>query len=100
MFFVVYFIAAAVHRVVPYTWIIGISEHIQKFVNHSLNRNQEFTAFWTNQAGAYDDHNVPLASFVSTDMLANATHFDDQFPREGLYSCYLVRFESEFRYFC
>lgn len=91
MFFVVHFRDAAINQVVPHKWIMNISEHLEKFINNGLNRNQKYTVYWTNAAGSIDENGVPKSDFVPNFNVSRNTHF----PNEGLYLCNLLRFQGK-----
>lgn len=93
MFFVVYFVAAAIHKVVPHTWINGISDHLEKFINNGLNRNQKFTVFYTNSIEAFDENSMPKADFLPNFNVSRHRVF----PNEGLYLGQLTSFRSKLR---
>lgn len=92
MYFLVYIIDARESVVVSAKWIKDISKHIEKFINHGLNRNQEFTVFWTNRVDAYDENGLPEPSFKPN---FNPTPFKPTFPEEGIYGGYLRSFRSK-----
>lgn len=95
MFFIVYFIVPRIHKVVPHKWIIGISKHLEKFLNHGLNRNQKFAALWTDDPAAFDENDMPKVDYLPT----NLTVTEDVFPNEGFYECHLVGFKGKGRMF-
>lgn len=92
MFFIVFFLEAVMHKVVPHTWIHGLSEQLEKFINFGLNKNQKFMAFYTDSADAFDDNGVPRPDFVPDFNLSHRNNF----PAEGLYLCKLVKFRGKF----
>lgn len=91
MYFVVYFIDARESRVVPVKWIKDILNHIEKFINNGLNRNQEFSVFWTNRLDAYNENGLPKPFMTNF----NPTAFKPTFPAEGIYGGYLRGFRSK-----
>lgn len=46
MYFGVFLVDLSYHVVIPKTWVQGIDNHWEKFVNKSLNRNQIFRCFY------------------------------------------------------
>lgn len=40
--------------ILPKTWIYGIEEHLEKFINNSLNCTQKFRCYYTTDAAAFD----------------------------------------------
>lgn len=96
MFFVVFFLAAQVHRVVPRTWIYDISKHVEKFINNGLNRNQKFSVFYTDSNDAFDENDIPKLNFVP-DFTANDRNARQNiFPNHGVYECNLQSFRCKF----
>lgn len=55
MYFVVYLKALQKNVVIPATWIHEIDSHIEKFINNSINKNQSFLCYYTNNEAAYID---------------------------------------------
>lgn len=53
MYFVVHLRIFNKFVVVPMTWIKGISGHIEKFMNQSINRNQIFLIYYTSNEAAF-----------------------------------------------
>lgn len=58
MYFVAYLLDSKKHVVIPKTWVFDIKNHWEKFINHSINRNQKFLVFYSetcvNQEGQPD----------------------------------------------
>lgn len=73
--------------VLPQNWIKDINEHLEKFLNRSLNKNQVFTCYWTDAAESID-RNGALKLDFEPDFRAS---FGNVFPSEGCYLCKLVR---------
>lgn len=76
-----------VFAVLPQNWIKDINEHLEKFLNRSLNKNQVFTCYWTEAEGSIDENgNIKL------DFEPNfRASFGNVFPSEGCYLCKLIR---------
>lgn len=55
-YFIVYLRQLKKYVVLPASWIKGIENHFEKFVNNSLNSSQQFLCYYTsNQAAFVDD---------------------------------------------
>lgn len=65
-------------------WIKNISQHIEKFLNNGLNRNQIFTIFWTKCAEAKDENGLPNPKFKPKFYPTG-----NEFPEEGIFDGYL-----------
>lgn len=63
MYFVVYLHKLNKHFVIPATWINGIENQMEKFVNVSLNKSQKFLCFYTTNDAAFIDGR-PDTTFV------------------------------------
>lgn len=72
MFFVVYFCSAKKHVILPVFWVKDHELMIEKFINLSLNKNQEHLCFWSNKQNAQGEphgvanFNAPLANDFSS----------------------------------
>lgn len=53
MYFVVFLDVLRKQVIVPAYWINDIAEHFEKFVNKSLNTNQWFLCYYTNDNAAF-----------------------------------------------
>lgn len=97
MFFIAYFIDAKVHVIVPKTWVFEIDKHWEKFVNRSINRNQKFLCFYSEESDAtiyreglgYE----PNGNFIADFSLPKIKDF----PRKGLYEANLFHFKCKYR---
>lgn len=58
MYFVAHFYAHEVYVIVPKTWIRGINDQWEKFINNSINRNQTFLCYYS--ARALNDDVLPV----------------------------------------
>lgn len=65
MFFVVFLVAPKKNVVIPYSWILGINNHMDKFMNYGLNTNQNFLAFYTNKNAAFDENDIPRCDYCA-----------------------------------
>lgn len=89
MYFVVYLLNPSVHVVIPKTWIQGIDSHWEKFINNSLNRNQTFLCFYSEERNSKDEQGYPDVNF--------AANFDigmGIFPNEGCYFGRLIAYKG------
>lgn len=91
MFFGVFFLQPSVHVIIPKTWIQGIDDHWEKFVNFSLNHNQTFRCFYSQELNALDVQGQPNVNFVPNFELDLA-----EFPNEGCYFGKLIFFKQNF----
>lgn len=91
MFFVAHFLNNGKHIVVPKSWILSIDEHWEKFINNSINRNQKFLCFYTENNEAQDEQGRPNCTFVPNFEL----EVDPVFPMEGCYTVKLIRYKGK-----
>lgn len=54
-YFVVYATGAKKHVVIPENWVFEHEIMIEKFVNYSINRNQNHLCFWSNETNENDE---------------------------------------------
>lgn len=92
MFYVVYLVDFKKNIIVPENWILHIQDHLEKFINNGLNKNQTFACFFTNNPMAFHENGTPRTDFRPS---CN-NQFSEQFPDEGLYMVKLKRFQSKF----
>lgn len=78
--------------IVPHSWIENLQDHLEKFINRGLNRNQTFTVFYTDNPDAFDENNVPRQSYHPN--FAASPH--RILPREGLYDCKLMNVRCKY----
>lgn len=90
MYFVVHFLKSGRNVVVPKTWIENIDEHWEKFINNSINRNQTFVCYYTENYEAYDEEGKPNGAFEPDFSL----RVDPRFPNEGAYRVKLICYKS------
>lgn len=91
MFFAVFFIQPSIHVIIPKTWILGIEDHWDKFVNDSINRNQIFRCFYSQEPNALNIHGQPNVDFAPNFEVDIA-----QFPNEGCYFGKLIFFKQNY----
>lgn len=77
---------------VPISWISSASKLIEHFINYSVNSNQKFLFFWTENPEAFNVDGSPRKEY-EPNIRASLTA---EFPAEGWYSCYIKRFMCEF----
>lgn len=92
MFFVVNLKATHYDLIVPKNWIKGIDDHWEKFVNHSLNKNQEFLCYF--DPNAVENDGKPRCDVVPT--FHYMVDLENEGLVEGCYKVNLVRFKSKF----
>lgn len=49
--------------IVPRTWIKGIKDHDEKFINYGLNTGQKFTCFYTSDKDAFHPNGAPKVNY-------------------------------------
>lgn len=86
MFFVALLIKPQLHVIIPKDWVFGIDDHWEKFVNASINRNQIFLCFYSEEARAIDDHERPNVDFPPDFGLSKKVVF----PETGCYDANLI----------
>lgn len=93
MYFVVHLKNTPYDLIVPKNWIKGIDDHWEKFVNNSLNKNQEFLCY-------FDPNALEIDGQPRNDTIVPKFHEMANLSGEGLVEgCYkvnLVRFRSKF----
>lgn len=91
MFFICFLKTPKRHVVVPITWIENIDMHWEKFINESINRNQKFKVFYSQEPNAVDDFNRPDPSFEPNYQL----QMDPEFPETACYTANLVGYRGK-----
>lgn len=95
MFFVVFLIEPAKNVVVPTGWILNGKQHMEKFINYGINSNQDFLAFYTNDAAAFDINGVPRSDYQPNYQPNTFAGFGSVYPTEGWYLCRIIKFKGE-----
>lgn len=90
MYFIVYFLAPKIHVIIPQTWIHGIKDHWEKFVNNSINKNQKFVCYYSQCTEAMNEGR-PNADFVPDFSL----RLDPNFPADGCYVAKLLLYKGK-----
>lgn len=91
MYFLVLLLKPKLHVIIPKNWVFGIENHWEKFVNASLNKNQVFLCFYSEEQEALDDRQRPKVDFEP--------NFESSknviFPQTGCYEAKLIWFQSK-----
>lgn len=91
MYFLAYFYAHDVFVIIPKTWIRGIDDQWEKFINNSLNRNQTFLCYYS--ARAIDVEGRPDADVLPVFQIpVNAN-----FPGDGCYYGKLISYKGKYK---
>lgn len=94
MYFVVYVLSTKIFVVIPENWIFEYEPQKEKFLNSGLNGNQKHIFFWTTNSVSRLSSGA-----IRLDFQPNFSHplnFDNIFPAEGCYLCYIVRAKGSF----
>lgn len=62
-FFVVYLKELRKNVILPSTWIKEVDQHFEKFMNNSINGNQLFACYFTNNPAAFNNNGSPKHDF-------------------------------------
>lgn len=93
MWYIAHLLISNKKVIIPDVWVKDIQEHMEKFINRSINTAQEFLVFYSEKHEALDDDQRPLATFHGK------FHFlkdGSQFPVEGCYSARLLKAKGMF----
>lgn len=90
MFFVVFLPALKKNVVLPAEWIYNIGDHLEKFINNSLNKNQWFLCYYTTSVAAFNDDHQPNKDVVPDFALDLITKESEEF--NGVFFGLLVHF--------
>lgn len=88
MWYIAYLLVAKKKIVIPMKWIKGLEEHMEKFINRSINSSQEFLVYYSNNPDAVDEYGRPDETFDGKFCFEKDTVL---FPGEGCYSARLVK---------
>lgn len=91
MYFVAYFYAHKVFVIVPKQWIRGIDDHIEKFINNGINRNQTFLCYFS--ARAINDEGRPDHDVLPVFRISVNLHF----PGDGCYYAKLMCYNGKWK---
>lgn len=92
MYFVVFINQIKQNRVVPHTWIRGVSSQLENFINFGINKRITHHVFWTDKPEAFDENWTPRTGY-RPNMCAGLSNV---FPGEGWYGCKIIRFQCKF----
>lgn len=95
MFFVAYLKELEKNVVLPATWICNIDNHMEKFVNNSINCNQSFLCYYTNNEDAFID-GCPNEEFAPNFQLPMVQHINSDSLFEGCFSAKLRKYKSKY----
>lgn len=84
MYFVVYVVGSNTLVIVPSSWIQDIDEHLEKFINRSLNTAQRFVCFYTNDENAFESNGAPNMDYPANFNMPYRNDFDGP-------GCFIVR---------
>lgn len=79
-----------VRVIIPKKWIQEIDENWEKFVNNSINRNQTFVVYYSEEGDAMDPNGIPNINFVPDFSFVSEVDF----PRTGCYLAKLIRYKG------
>lgn len=92
MYVIAFLLEAKKNVVIPFTWVHGIENQWQKFLNKAINRNQTFLCFYSEQQFALDHQGQP-----NIELVPNWHQFltiRAVFPSDGVYYANLVAFKG------
>lgn len=89
MYFVAYFYTHGLYVIVPRTWIRGIDEQWEKFVNNSINRNQTFLCYYSQNA--INDEGRPDSDILPVFRIP----VNNKFGGDGCYYANLVCYKGK-----
>lgn len=95
MYFVVYITKLNKHVVVPYTWIKGIGQQFEKFVNASLNRTQIFICYYTTNEDAFIAGRPNKNYVPNFNVMVDQINPDGSF--DGCFTAKLKQYKSELK---
>lgn len=75
-YFVVYNIELNTSVILPTSWIRDIDDHLEKFMNNSLNTTQKFLCFYTNDDSAFEESGAPKCDYPADFSLPRRNDLD------------------------
>lgn len=90
MYFVVFLPALKKNVVLPAEWIYNVGDHLEKFINNGLNKNQWFLCYYTTKEAAFNDDHQPNKDAIPDFSLDLITKESDIF--NGVFFGLLVHF--------
>lgn len=94
MYYIAYLTDFKENIIVPQNWILNISDHLEKFINNSINSNQTFVCFYTNNNSAFDENRELKTNYPPKFNIPFGRKFSKE-PKEGLYNVQLKAFRSK-----
>lgn len=64
MYYVVFLNKFKKNVILPKSWILGIDEHEENFINNSINSNHQFLCYFTSNPAAFDENMCPKSDFA------------------------------------
>lgn len=92
MYFIAYIVNLNTSIILPKSWIRGIDDHFEKFINRSLNTAQSFLVFYTNDKNAFEDDGAPKIEYPANFNLQLRNDFDGP----GCFMAKLKHFKGKF----
>lgn len=94
MFFVVYLPILKRNVIIPIEWINDVGNHLEKFINNGLNKNQRFLCYYTTKAAAFIG-DQPDKNHAPNFGLALVTKTDQNTDFDGCFFGLLVHFHRK-----
>lgn len=94
MFFVMYLPTLKKNVIIPIEWINDVENHVEKFINNGLNRNQWFLCYYTTNPTAFVD-DQPNKNYIPDFTLALVTKFNPNGEFDGCFHGKLVHFNRK-----
>lgn len=94
MFFIVFLCEPKVNVVILHNWIYEIEKQWAKFLNNSINRNQKYLCYYSEELCALDARGRPNINWMPDwrNVIASTTVF----PEAGFYHGKLISYKGEF----
>lgn len=98
MFFVVFLPPLRKNVIIPANWIYNIEDHLEKFINNGLNKNQWFLFYYTTKPQAFvnNANDQPDEDFTPDFTLDLITEIEAGDDFDGVFFGVLVNFKSEY----
>lgn len=95
MFFVAYLKVLKKNVVLPAKWICNIENHFEKFVNNSINSNQSFLCYYTNNDDAFLN-DCPNEDFAPNFRLPMVQRINADGSFDGCFLAKLKKYKSKY----
>lgn len=95
MYFVIYLSTLNKRVIIPTEWINDVGNHLEKFINNGLNKNQLFLCYYTTKAAAFIG-DKPDKNYVPDFKLDLVTKINDNGEFDGCFIGQLVHFNREY----